>query len=237
MPRGRKKGTKNKVSKIVKKERRVNIDKKIIKIKDRIGKLEGTFIILDKSPAYYCLVLRHEIKGKDKFKYLFTNNNLEILKIIADKLSEQLKFPYNPTPVASTRVKKEKTSGIEVNHALFKEFNEHLYIHLSFGSIFLFKGNKFHVKRNYEKVDGIEIYKLKSSLSYNKCQDLLNTYSDEVKNKILKEVIRLGDFEDKNSLRIVMNMKPLEMKCIDGKVIQREIGEKNEEKAIDEEVA
>jgi hypothetical protein len=230
MPKGRKKGSKNKTTKNtiekieIKKTRNVNINNRLLKTKEKIGKLQGTFIILDKKPRYE-LCLRYEYKNKDKFKSLFSNEKLEIIKEIADKLSEELKFPYNPEP--QTKIKKSKIkkyNNIETDFSIFKEFNGHLYIYLGFGSIFLDKNNKFHTKRNYEKIDGFKIYELKSKLAYDKCETLLKSYDEITKNKILKEVIRFGDFEDKNSVRITMGLKPIESICNEeGKVEYKEI--------------
>jgi hypothetical protein len=199
-----------------KKPKLSKIEKKANLLANRIGKNQSGLCIIEKAGRFF-IAQRIEVKGKkDKFKNIFSYPTLEFTQQVASQLSENLKIPYNSTPIQKQkREKKEREGKFEVDHSLFKEYKGHCLIFLDFGTIWLEQNNKFHCQRNYEKIDGAKIYELygngKFSGSYNKCKDLLGLYSDDVKKKILKEVSRYGNFEDSNSVRVAMEMSPVEI--------------------------
>jgi hypothetical protein len=223
MPRGRKKGSLNKnkndilsinnssisvlkenENKKQRKPRVINTENRYNKIKDRIGKLKGLLVIIDQKKYGFQLCLKYESGSKDKYKVIFNHTDLELIKSIGNRLSEELKFSYNSNPIE--KIKKSKKSKQET-YDIFKEFNGRFFIYLSFGSIFLENHNKFHWKRNYELLDGRKIYELKKSNAQIKCKEFLISYSEDIKQRILKEVIHLGDYEDKMAVKSIMGIK------------------------------
>ncbi len=146
--------TKNKIRKRKTKENKEFIitpkktERKVQLLTEKIGKSQNALAIIQRNNKFY-LSQRIEVKGKkDKFKSLYSNSNLEFIKSIADKLSENLKLAYNPNPIE--KEKRKKSDNLEIDTSIFKEYNEHCFIQLGFGTIWLEKNNKFHTKRNYE---------------------------------------------------------------------------------------
>jgi hypothetical protein len=183
-------------------------------IKNKLGKLEGAINVWNKNNERYFLVIRYEDKKKkkDKFKVLFSCPDLTFIQQIGDKLSEELKFAYNPKPEERTReakkIKKEKSNlSSYIDKSIFKEYYDAYFIKLDFGIIVLENG-KYHTKRHYEKMHGIKISDAKTNMNFNKCQDLLLTLKSDMQEKLIKDVFRLGGFDDANSVRVAMNQKP-----------------------------
>jgi hypothetical protein len=205
----------------IRKKRQVNVSNKVKKIIESIGKLKGKFVILDKPSEtdYYKLCLEIIQGNKTKYKVLFSNKDLELIKTILEEVNKELNFEFDSEP--KSKIKQSKKSKDSVDYSIFREHNGNLFILLTFGSIWLVHDNKFHIKRNYEKIDGIKIYELKSNIAYLKCQKLLLTYNELTKNKILKEVIRLGDMDSKNTVRNIMGLDSLDVICTnEGKILQ-----------------
>lgn len=225
MPRGRKKGSKNKTiisevkSSAIKKEKKIKLskaEKKANLLSSKIGNNQGGLAILDANQRYY-LTQRIIIKDKkDKFRNIYSNLNLEFIQQIASHLSENLKLPYNSLPIVKQkRAKKEKENKFDIDRSMFREYRDHCLIFLDFGTIWLGKENKFSCKRNYEKIDGAKIFDLygsgKFTGAYNRCKELLQSYTPQIKEKILKEAGRYGNFENKNSIRVAMGLNPIEV--------------------------
>lgn len=208
------------------------VEKKIEIIKSKkLGNLTGALGIRE-SNNRYILIIRYMPRGKkkEKIKPLFSCPDLKFIQDIGDKLSIEKKFPYNPTPV-SIKAKRQKTkeekNAYQIDTTIFKEFNGHYFVMTDFGSIFLDGNNKYHVRRNYEKIDGIKIFELNAKTASSKFVELFKTYDDIHKERILKDVIRLGNSEDRNSVRVMMGYEPLIASVsLDGsKVINRKMSE------------
>jgi hypothetical protein len=224
----------------IKKPKLTRVEKKVEIIKNKkLGKFTGAIGVQKVTNAErWVLILRvdqKDIKKRQKIIGLFSCADLEFIKQIGDKLSEDLKFPYNPTVTESQRVVKSKTpkDEYEVNHSMFKEYDGKYFIFLDFGTIWLEDNNEFCTKRNYEKLsNGQRIFEMYGASRFTgafiKCRDLLTSYNEETQCKILKEVSRFGCFEDKNSVRVAMGLKPIESVLDEtgNKFIYREIGSK-----------
>lgn len=198
-----------------KKAKPTRVDKKVLIIKNKLGQMTGTLNIWQRGTRF-CIVILYTEKGKkhkEKHKDLFSCPDLKFCQDICDKLSLQLTLPYNPTPIEKSREARRKSkeareNAVDIDRSLFKEYRDHCCIMLTFGSIWL-EHNKFHGKHNYEKLDGVKINELAKAMksAYNKCEELLKSYSEEIKQKILKEVYRFGSSEDVISVKATMGYK------------------------------
>lgn len=206
----------------VKKVKLTKVGKKVNLIKTKIGKLEGAIGIIQGYQGRFVLILRVDQKGlkRPKIIRLFSGPKVEFLQEIGSQLSTELNFPYNPNiSEEKKRGKKVKEEGANVDHSLFKEYNGQYFIFLNFGTIWL--NEEIHCLRNYDKLEGCSnrIFEMiatnKFPAAYHKCKEKLMNYSDEIKDQILKEVSHYGCFEDKNTVRVVMGLKPIELQLGD----------------------
>ena len=253
MARGRKAGTKNSIKPIttskknrkdpiIKSERKVNIKNRIKKLSEKIGSNKGQLVIIDNTKGRYILSQRIQIEGKkDKFKSLMSHTNIESLKEIADHLSENLMIAYNSESFEKQkRSKSSKVKGFDIDHTIFKKYGNECFIFLGFGSIFLEKTN-FRTKVNSDKIDVWKIFELvqnkKTSIAFEECKRILQTYSTEQINKILKEIVRFGDRDNANSVRLALEMKPTITNITEkGKVISVEVNKEELVKKASEEI-
>jgi hypothetical protein len=212
MPRGKKKvGTeklvKEKKVKITSLERK--IERKCILIKPRIGILVGTIIVLQKDTRFY-LALSYIDKqsNKKKDKILFSCPDLELIQGIGSKLSAMMNFTYISEPKEKNARKKRNHPELNIDRSIFREYNNHFFISLIFGTIILNdKTITGYWNNELVPILKMKVRDIKSHTSYDKCKEVLLSYDDELKKKVLKEVFKFGNTDYANTVKIVMGME------------------------------
>jgi hypothetical protein len=73
-------------------------------------------------------------------------------------------------------------------------------------------------------------------MNYNQCEELISSYDNLIQEKIIKETFHLGSFDDANSVRVIMGLKPKELTCdTEGKIYTVEFRNKNSQNEIEAE--
>ena len=186
-------------------------EKKYAKIKLLFIKFEKTAngIIILKQDESYQLKIRI---GK-KYRYVGKDKSLETILHYGKRLAADFQIGFDEEVKVADELKvksfKQKAE-MKLDTTMFRHLDNKPYLFLGFGSIFLNEGN-FEIKRNWEKIDGDKIFDLndkKAGAAFQKCRELIKTYSDEIINKLGKEIVRLGSCEERDIMLMAIGKPP-----------------------------